>query len=178
LPDAERDACDVLQALAGLVALLRRAADDLPGPDRREPALDDPRGVMLDLAEDGGVAAARVVAYLRELRGAGDGEACAVSPRLGERRDWVPGQRGSPAPPLRPRRIGALRGAHRAAPLGGHHAEPHVAARHRAELNHNALHHARAASRRADHAARHLCEAGSGRAASRTVGWLHPRRIA
>jgi hypothetical protein len=90
LPDAERDACDVLQALAGLVALLRRAADDLPGPDRREPALDDPRGVMLDLAEDGGVAAARVVAYLRELRGSGDGEACAVSPRLGEWRDWVP----------------------------------------------------------------------------------------
>jgi len=90
LPDAERDACDVLQALTGLAGLLRRAVADPPGPDRRDPDVDDARRVMLNLAEDGGVAAARVLAYLRELRGAGDGEAYAVPPRLGEWRDWVP----------------------------------------------------------------------------------------
>jgi hypothetical protein len=31
-----------------------------------------------------------VVAYLREQRGAGDGEMAAVPPRLGQWREWVP----------------------------------------------------------------------------------------
>ena len=69
LSDAERDACDVVQALAGLAALLRRPAGDLPGLDPRDPALDDARRLLLSIAEDGGAAAGRVLAYLRELRG-------------------------------------------------------------------------------------------------------------
>ena len=36
LSDAERDACDVMQALAGLAALLRRPAEDLPGLHHRD----------------------------------------------------------------------------------------------------------------------------------------------
>ena len=80
LPDAERDACDVVQALAGLAALLRR-------PDIE---LDDETRVLLTLAQDGGASAARVLAYLRALRGSGDGVAAAVPPRLGPWRDWVP----------------------------------------------------------------------------------------
>jgi hypothetical protein len=90
LPDAERDVGDVLQALAGLAALLRRPAEDLPGLDPREPASDDIRRLLLSIAEDGGEAAARVLAYLRDQRGAGDGDAVAVPPRLGPWRDWVP----------------------------------------------------------------------------------------
>jgi hypothetical protein len=90
LSDAERDACDVVQALAGLAALLRRPVDDLPGPDPRDPAFADLRRTLLSIAEDGGGAATRVLAYLRELRGAGDGEAVAVPPRLGQWREWVP----------------------------------------------------------------------------------------
>jgi hypothetical protein len=95
LPDAERAASDVVQALAGLAALLARptlggphAADRGPAFDNE--ALDEARRGLLHLAEDGGVAAQRVLAYLRSLRGAGDGEAVAVPPRLGEWRDWVP----------------------------------------------------------------------------------------
>jgi len=80
LPDAERDASDVVQALAGLAALLRAP----------EVEFDDDTRVLLRLAEDGGLAAARVLAYLRALRGAGDGAAVAVPPRLGPWRDWVP----------------------------------------------------------------------------------------
>ncbi|MGX6606247.1 hypothetical protein ACWKSP_29605 [Micromonosporaceae bacterium Da 78-11] len=87
LSDAERDACDVAQALAGLAALLRRPAEDLPAHDA---ALDDARRLLISIAEDGGVAAGRVLAYLREQRGAGDGESVAVPPRLGQWRDWVP----------------------------------------------------------------------------------------
>lgn len=90
LSDAERDACDALQALAGLAALLRRPAEEVPGFDPRDPAFDDARRLLVGLAEDGGAAAARVLAYLRELRGAGDGVAVAVPPRLGPWRDWVP----------------------------------------------------------------------------------------
>jgi len=86
LSDAERDACDVAQALAGLAALLRRPAGDLPA----DPAGDDVRQLLLGIAEDGAVAAARVLAYVREQRGAGDGEAAVVPPRLAEWRDWVP----------------------------------------------------------------------------------------
>lgn len=85
LPDAERDAADVQQALAGLVALLNR----MPvGADDR--AVEDARLLLRDLAEDAGVAAQRVVAYLRLLRGPGDGEVVAVPRRLGPYRDWVP----------------------------------------------------------------------------------------
>ncbi|MEV4347606.1 hypothetical protein AB0J83_24390 [Actinoplanes sp. NPDC049596] len=90
LSDAERDACDVMQALAGLVALLRRSAADIPGLDADDPAADDARRLLLGLAEDGGQAAARVVAYLREQRGAGDGELASVPPRLGPWREWAP----------------------------------------------------------------------------------------
>jgi hypothetical protein len=90
LSDAERDACDVVQALAGLAALLRRPAEDRLGVDPRDPAFDDDRRTLLSIAEDGGTAATRVLAYLRELRGAGDGEAVAVPPRLGQWREWVP----------------------------------------------------------------------------------------
>jgi hypothetical protein len=86
LSDAERDAGDVVQALAGLAALLRRPAEDLPG----SPVADDVRQLLLGIAEDGGVAAARVLAYLREQRGAGDGDAVAVPRRLAEWREWVP----------------------------------------------------------------------------------------
>ena len=100
LSDAERDACDVVQALAGLAALLRRPVDDLPGLD---PAFADARRTLVSIAEDGGVAAARVLAYLRELRGSGDGETAAVPPRLGQWREWVPprGQLFGPAAGVR-----------------------------------------------------------------------------
>lgn len=90
LSDAERDACDVMQALAGLAALLRRAEDELPGTGPDDPAAAEARRLMLGIVEDGGVAAARVVAYLREQRGAGDGELIAVPRRLSSFRDWVP----------------------------------------------------------------------------------------
>jgi hypothetical protein len=90
LSDAERDACDVVQALAGMAALLRRPAGDLPGLDAGDPATEDARRLLLSIAEDGGAAAGRVLAYLRDQRGAGDGEAVAVPPRLGPWRHWVP----------------------------------------------------------------------------------------
>jgi hypothetical protein len=90
LSDAERDACDVMQALAGLAALLRRVEDELPGVDPDDPEAAETRRLMRGITEDGGVAAARVVAYLREQRGPGDGELVAVPRRLGPYRDWVP----------------------------------------------------------------------------------------
>ena len=90
LSDAERDACDVMQAISGLAALLRRPAGDLPGLDPDDPVAEDARRLLLGIAEDSGLAAARVVAYLREQRGAGDGELVAVPRRLGEWREWVP----------------------------------------------------------------------------------------
>jgi hypothetical protein len=90
LSDAERDACDVEQALADLAALLRRPVGDVPGFDASDPGADDARRRLLSIAEDGGSAAARVLAYLRDLRGAGDGELAAVPPRLGPWREWVP----------------------------------------------------------------------------------------
>jgi hypothetical protein len=80
LPDAERDATDVVQALAGLAALLRKS----------EFELDEEARVLLRLAEDGSRSAARVLAYLRDLRGPGDGVAVAVAPHLGPWRDWMP----------------------------------------------------------------------------------------
>jgi len=90
LSDAERDACDALQALAGLAALLRRPAADVSGLDPSDPASDDTRRLLLGLAEDGSEAAARVLAYLRTQRGAGDGDLAVVPIRLGPWRDWVP----------------------------------------------------------------------------------------
>lgn len=86
LPDAERDACDVVRALAGLAAILARpTALGLGDED-----FDEAQRVLRGLAEDGGVAAHRVLAYLRAQRGAGDGDAVAVPPRLGPWREWVP----------------------------------------------------------------------------------------
>ena len=91
LSDAERDANDVMQALAGLAALLRRPAADLPGDPRSDGALgDDGRRLLLSMAEDAGQAAARVLACLRDQRGSGDGDLAAVPPRLGPWREWVP----------------------------------------------------------------------------------------
>jgi hypothetical protein len=91
LSDAERDACDAMQALAGLAALLRRPVRDLPsGLDQEGADSGDVRLLLLGMAEDAGVAAARVLAYLREQRGAGDGDLAAVPPRLGQWREWVP----------------------------------------------------------------------------------------
>jgi hypothetical protein len=80
LPDAEREASAVVQLLAGLAALL----------DRRKVVLDDDLRVMLDMAVNGGVSAARVLEYLHALQGCGDGVAVAVPPRLGPWREWVP----------------------------------------------------------------------------------------
>jgi hypothetical protein len=104
LSDAERDACDVVQALAGLAALLGRPAGDQP-----DPLADDARRTLLNLAEHGNAAAGRVLAYLRTLRGPGDGESVAVPPRLGLWRDWMP-PRGHVLGPLGDgeRRIGEV----------------------------------------------------------------------
>jgi hypothetical protein len=85
LSDAERDACEVVQALSGLAALLAR-----PPGDRADPAMADARRTLVRLAAGGGEAAVRVLEYLRTMRGAGDGEAVTVPPRLGMWRDWVP----------------------------------------------------------------------------------------
>ena len=85
LSDAERDASEVVQALAGLAALLGQ-----PAGDEADPATENARRALVRLAEGGGEAAARVLDYLRTLRGAGDGEAVAVPPRLGLWRDWMP----------------------------------------------------------------------------------------
>jgi hypothetical protein len=80
LPDAERDASEVAQLLAGLAALLRT-----PGL-----VLDDDARVMLTMALEGSVSAARVLDYLHSLQGSGDGASAAVPPRLGPWREWVP----------------------------------------------------------------------------------------
>lgn len=83
LPDAERDACDVVQALGGLAALLGRLSPD-------DPAFDDAVRVLRSLADDGAAGAQRLVNYLQSLRGAGDGESAAFPPHLGPWREWVP----------------------------------------------------------------------------------------
>ncbi|WP_030436354.1 hypothetical protein [Actinoplanes subtropicus] len=90
LSDAERDASDVMQALAGLAALLRRPPGDLAGLEPGDPAYDQARHLLLGLTEDAGQACERVVAYLREQCAAGDGEVIAVPRRLGPWRDWTP----------------------------------------------------------------------------------------
>ena len=76
--DAERDAYEAAQALAGLAALLSRTP---PGPGSEE---------LLSLARNGEAATQRVVAYLRQQRAAGDGDLAAVPTRLAPWRDWVP----------------------------------------------------------------------------------------
>jgi len=83
LPDAERDACDVVQALARLATLLTRLSPD-------DPAFDDAVRILRSLAEDGSAAGQRLVSYLQSLRGAGDGESTPVPPHLGPWREWVP----------------------------------------------------------------------------------------
>ncbi|GAB1694173.1 hypothetical protein [Krasilnikovia sp. M28-CT-15] len=80
LPDAERDASEVVRALAGLAALIRRYGIE-PG---------DEASLLLTLAEDGGAAAERVLEYLQAVRGPGDGVAALVPPRIGPWREWVP----------------------------------------------------------------------------------------
>jgi hypothetical protein len=90
LSDAERDACDVMQSLAVLAAVLRRPGGDLPGPDPSDPTVERAHQLLLGLAEEAGQACERVVTYLREQRGAGDGEVVAVPRRLGPWREWTP----------------------------------------------------------------------------------------
>jgi hypothetical protein len=80
LPDAERDAGEVVRLLSGLAALLQG----------RDLVLDEDTRTLLNLALDGTVSATRVLEYLQALQGSGDGVAAAVPPRLGPWRDWVP----------------------------------------------------------------------------------------
>lgn len=77
LSDVERDAVQAVQAFAGLDGQLSACG-----------ATDERR--LLEMVEQGGAAASRVLAYLRELRGAGDGAAIGYPPRLGPWRDWCP----------------------------------------------------------------------------------------
>ena len=111
LPDAERDAYDAVQALAGLAALIAGSSCGRPTASD-----DETRQAMLDLAADGGAAAVRVLAYLRSLRGPGDGDAAAVPHRLGPWRDWAP-SRGHVLGRIGPeQRIGELPRTRRADP--------------------------------------------------------------
>jgi hypothetical protein len=80
LTDTERDAVQAAEALAGL-------ADHLAA---RGPELGDGEVVFRALAAEGSAAAERVLAYLRQLRGSGDGVASAVPTRLGPWRNWCP----------------------------------------------------------------------------------------
>jgi hypothetical protein len=81
--DAERDAGELARALNGLAALLGRDPDS-PPPDQ------DTLRIVRQLVENGVSSATRVQDYLRELRGAGDGDAVAVPPALAPWRDWTP----------------------------------------------------------------------------------------
>lgn len=81
LSDAERDAHEVVRALTALSTLLSRT-DGAEGAETRR--------LLSRLAEDSGASAERVLAYLRDLRGPGDGEAVAVPTRLGLWREWSP----------------------------------------------------------------------------------------
>jgi hypothetical protein len=85
LSDAELDAREVVQVLAGLTALLTQ-----PAGDQADLATADARRTLVRLAEGGAEAAVRLLDYLRTVRGAGDGVAVAVPPRLGQWREWVP----------------------------------------------------------------------------------------
>ncbi|HET9519083.1 MAG TPA: hypothetical protein VFO77_15280 [Actinoplanes sp.] len=94
LSDAERDAVQAAEALAGVADHLAARGPDLGTGDRDV--------VMRALADEGSAAAERVVAYLRTLRGPGDGSATAVPTRLGPWRNWCPPRghvlRESPVP--------------------------------------------------------------------------------
>jgi hypothetical protein len=93
LSDVERDAALAAQVMAGLAdqSAVRRLG------------LGDGDRTYQELLEEGHVAAQRVLAYLRTLRGPGDGAATAVPSRLGPWRDWCP----PPGHPLRasPQRV-------------------------------------------------------------------------
>jgi len=102
LPDAERDATEVVRLLIGLAMVL----------DRRGPG-DDETEVLAALARDGGGAATRVLEYLHSLRGAGDGAEVAVPPRLGPWRDWVPPRGNLFGPPPGASRMDDLPRPHR-----------------------------------------------------------------
>jgi hypothetical protein len=80
--DAERDAYEAAQALAALAALLRAVNESAGDPAERR--------MLASLAQNGETAAQRVVAYLRDQRGAGDGDLASVPSRLAPWRDWVP----------------------------------------------------------------------------------------
>jgi hypothetical protein len=80
LSDVEHDAVQAAEALAGL-------ADHLA---LRGPELGDDDRVFRALADEGSAAAERVLAYLRRLRGPGDGAATVVPTRLGPWRNWCP----------------------------------------------------------------------------------------
>jgi hypothetical protein len=77
LSEIERDAALMAEVLAGLSAYLRCKGDG--------------KGTAaVHLADEGTAAARRVLAYLRELRGNGDGVAAQYPPRLGPWREWCP----------------------------------------------------------------------------------------
>ncbi|MEU4687641.1 hypothetical protein [Actinoplanes sp. NPDC023714] len=95
--DAERDASDAAQVLAGIAALLQRAATDDVDVDR-----------LLAMARSGEAAAGRVEAFLREHRGAGDGEMAAVPARLAPWRDWVPSRGHIFGAAPQPRRVNGV----------------------------------------------------------------------
>ena len=80
LSDVERDAEQAAEALAGLAHRLAL----------REPDVGDGDELSRVLADEGGAAAARVLAYLRTLRSPGDGAVSAVPTSLGPWRDWSP----------------------------------------------------------------------------------------
>lgn len=80
LLDAERDALQAVQALAALNRHLK-------GRGARSACADD---TLRDLAEEGCAAASRILAYLRQVRGSGDGVAMVYPARLGPWRDWCP----------------------------------------------------------------------------------------
>jgi hypothetical protein len=79
LSDVERDAVQAAEALAGLADHLAFRGPDI-GDDR----------VFRALADEGSAAAERVLTYLRQLRGPGDGAAIALPTRLGPWRNWCP----------------------------------------------------------------------------------------
>ena len=80
LSDVERDAALAAQVMAGLADL----------PASRTAGIGDGDRTYRDLVEEGRLAAERVLAYLRTLRGPGDGAATAVPSHLGPWRDWCP----------------------------------------------------------------------------------------
>jgi hypothetical protein len=81
LTEIERDAQRAAEALASLAARLSQGGVDADAYDYLR---------LRALAEEGGIAAARVLEYLRLLRGAGDGVATPYPPRLGPWREWCP----------------------------------------------------------------------------------------